>query len=79
MAVILFELLTGRPPFVAQDDFDLIDYHVNVEAPFLRDLDPGLPQALDDLVARALAKQAGDRFADAATMAAELELAAREL
>ncbi|MEO8549630.1 MAG: serine/threonine-protein kinase, partial [Kofleriaceae bacterium] len=36
MAVILFEMLVGRAPFVAEDDFDLIDYHVNVEAPHLR-------------------------------------------
>jgi serine/threonine-protein kinase len=79
MAVILFEMLIGRPPFVAEDDFELIDYHVNVEAPFLRDLDPSLPQALDDLVARALAKEANERFADATEMANALELAARGL
>jgi serine/threonine-protein kinase len=79
MAVILYEMLAGRPPFVAEDDFDLIDYHVNVEAPHLRDLDPALPQALDDVVARALEKQVADRYPDAATMAIALELAARGL
>ncbi|MEO8844953.1 MAG: serine/threonine-protein kinase [Kofleriaceae bacterium] len=79
MAVILFEMLTGRPPFVAEDDFDLIEYHVNVEAPRLRDLDPSMPQALDDLIARALDKQPDERFGDAATMATELELAAQKL
>jgi eukaryotic-like serine/threonine-protein kinase len=79
MAVILFEMLTGRPPFVAEDDFDLIDYHVNVEAPRLRDLDPTMPQALDDLIARALDKQPEERFVDAAMMATQLELAAQTL
>jgi eukaryotic-like serine/threonine-protein kinase len=79
MAVILFEMLTGRPPFVAEDDFDLIDYHVNVEAPRLRDIDPTMPQALDDLIARALDKQPDERFVDAAMMAAQLELAAQNL
>ena len=79
MAVILFEMLTGRPPFVAEDDFDLIDYHVNVEAPRLRDLDDTMPQALDDLVARALDKDPDERFVDAAMMATQLELAAQEL
>jgi serine/threonine-protein kinase len=79
MAVILFEMLTGRPPFVAEDDFDLIEYHVNVEAPRLRDLDPTMPQALDDLIARALDKQPDERFVDAAMMAAQLELAAQKL
>jgi eukaryotic-like serine/threonine-protein kinase len=79
MAVILFEMLTGRPPFVAEDDFDLIDYHVNVEAPRLRDIDPTMPQALDDLIARALDKQPDERFVDAAMMATQLELAAQKL
>jgi eukaryotic-like serine/threonine-protein kinase len=79
MAVILFEMLTGRPPFVAEDDFDLIDYHVNVEAPRLRDIDPAMPQALDDLIARALDKQPDERFVDAAMMATQLELAAQKL
>ena len=79
MAVILFEMLTGRPPFVAEDDFDLIDYHVNVEPPRLRDLDDTLPQALDDLVARALDKDPDERFVDAAMMATQLELAAQKL
>lgn len=79
MAVILFEMLTGRPPFVAEDDFELIDYHVNVEAPRLRDIDPAMPQALDDLIARALDKQPAERFVDAAMMATQLELAAQKL
>jgi serine/threonine protein kinase len=79
MAVILYEMLAGRPPFVAEDDFDLIDYHVNVEAPHLHDLDPSLPQALGDVVARALEKQVADRYPDAATMAIALELAAKAL
>ncbi|MFT3693435.1 MAG: serine/threonine-protein kinase [Kofleriaceae bacterium] len=79
MAVILFEMIAGRPPFVADDDFDLIDMHVNELPPRLRDLDPSLPAALDDVVARALAKQPDDRYVDAAMMATQLELAARGL
>jgi serine/threonine-protein kinase len=79
MGVILFELLCGEPPFVAEDDFDLIDEHINAEPPRLRELDPEMPQALDDLLARALHKQAADRFADAKEMAAALETAAQKL
>jgi serine/threonine-protein kinase len=79
IGAILFELLTGTPPFVGNDDFDLIDQHVHVEPPRLRELDPAMPQPLDDLIARALHKQPRDRFADAATMAAHLETAAQLL
>jgi len=79
MGVILFELLAGRPPFVAAEDFDLIDQHLNAEPPRLRELDPAMPAVLDDVLARALAKPPADRFADALEMASALELAAQAL
>ena len=79
IGVILFELLCGAPPFKAVDDYELIDQHVNVPPPRLRELDPAMPQALDDVLARALAKHAAERFPDAAAMAAALEVAAQAL
>ena len=79
MGVILFELLTGRPPFVAADDFDLIDMHVNEDAPRLRTIAPTLPQALDDVLARSLAKHSKDRYANATEMANALEAAAQTI
>ncbi|MGE5181802.1 MAG: serine/threonine-protein kinase [Acidobacteriota bacterium] len=77
IGIILYELLAGRPPFVADNDFDLIEMQLDAEPPPLRELDPSLPQALDDVVARALAKTPGDRFASAAAMAEALERAAQ--
>jgi len=77
IGVILYELLAGAPPFAAEDDFDLIDMHVNVEPPSLVEL--GFPQALDDVLYRALAKDPADRFATAQEMAAALEAAAQQL
>jgi len=79
IAIILFELLVGEPPFVANDDLSLISMHVHDDPPRLRALDPALPPALDDLIARSLAKDPRARYPDAATMAAELERAAQQL
>ncbi|MDB4959633.1 MAG: Serine/threonine protein kinase [Myxococcales bacterium] len=79
VGVILFELLTGTPPFASENDFDLIDLHVNQEPPHLRDLDPALPHALDAVIWHALAKHPDERFRDAAEMAGQLDLAARQL
>lgn len=79
MGVILFELLIGRPVFTAEDDFDLIDLHVNAEPPRLVSLDPSLPRELDAVVQRALAKYPEERFASADEMAAALEVAAQRL
>jgi eukaryotic-like serine/threonine-protein kinase len=79
MGVILFELLTGRPVFQAEDDFDLIDMHVNADPPSLKTIDKTLPHALDSVIHIALAKFPAQRFADAAAMAKALEDAARAI
>jgi serine/threonine protein kinase len=76
IGVILWELLMGAPPFNAEDDFDLIDMHVHEPAPHI---DRSLPKALDDVLLRALEKQPGDRWPDARSMAAALELAAQQI
>ncbi len=46
MGVMLFELLAGRPPFVASDDFSLIDMHLNESPPSLLEIaSPGVAGA----------------------------------
>nr|HEX4314160.1 serine/threonine-protein kinase [Kofleriaceae bacterium] len=79
IGVILFELLAGRPPFKGVDDFELIEQHLNVEPPYLLDLVPELPDELDAVIARALAKEPTERYASALAMAADLEVAAQKL
>jgi serine/threonine protein kinase len=77
IGIILYELLIGTPPFNAQDDFALIEQQLNDEPALVHELDPSLPEALDDVIARALAKDPVERFASAGEMAAALERAAQ--
>ncbi len=79
IGVILFELLTGQPVFQSNDDYELIDMHVNAEPPRLQSIDPTLPGALDDVVQRALAKYPDERYASATEMATALEHAAQAI
>ncbi len=79
MGLILFELLTGHPVFAADDDFDLIDMHLNTEPPSLSAIDPSLPRALDAVIQRSLAKAQEARYASAVQMAAALEAAAQHI
>ena len=70
LGCVLFELLTGSPPFAARDDKVAKMYaHIEEEPPSLRVLRPELPGELDLAVRRALAKDPADRFPSAGDLA----------
>lgn len=73
--VVLYELLTGRPPFVGDSPVSVAYQHVR-EAPVPpSQVADGIPAQLDPVVMRALAKDPAQRFADAATFREELDAA----
>lgn len=57
LGVVAFELLTGRVPFMGATPMDVMVGHVSKPAPRLRTFEPSLPESLDELVARMLAKE----------------------
>jgi tetratricopeptide (TPR) repeat protein len=67
LGVTLFQALTGRLPFTGPD---IVAQHLGETPPLVSSLRPDLGPAHDDVLARALAKAPGDRFASAAEMAA---------
>ncbi len=78
LGVMLFEMLTGRLPFVRNDPLDLLRDHLGAIPPSLRQFVPELPRALEEVVLRSLNKMPNDRFASAEQMhAAIFDLAAR--
>ena len=72
---VLFELLTGRPPFVGDSPLSVAYQHVREEPVVPSSLDPLIPAAVDAIVAKALAKSTTDRYQSAAEMRADIELA----
>ncbi|HEX9433660.1 MAG TPA: serine/threonine-protein kinase [Burkholderiales bacterium] len=81
LGVVLYEMLTGRNPFVREGDTTPLPvmHRISVEPhPRVRALDPAIPAAFERIVDRALAKKPQDRYARAAEMAEELRRAARE-
>jgi serine/threonine protein kinase/Tol biopolymer transport system component len=78
LGVVLYEMLTGRLPWINGDEQELINAIVKRPARSLSTLRPGVPQALERVVARALAKRPADRYQRAAELQADL-LAISEL
>ncbi|MGW8555107.1 protein kinase domain-containing protein [Streptomyces tubercidicus] len=72
---LLYELLTGRPPYTGDSPFSVMHQHLAAEPVPPSRLRPELPPAVDAVIARALHKHREDRFADAAAMQAALTAA----
>jgi formylglycine-generating enzyme required for sulfatase activity len=77
LGVVLFEMLAGRAPFVADTTPAVMYKHVH-EPPPLDELPSDLPQGVVAVVEKALAKKRGDRFVSAGEMAVALQNAVSE-
>ena len=77
LGVVLYELCTGRRPFVAAADLDLINMHLETPPIPPRQMAPdaGIPAAIEAAILRALAKDPIERPLSANDMCAELALA----
>jgi eukaryotic-like serine/threonine-protein kinase len=75
LAVVAFELLTGRRPFTAEHFAAQARAHVEHEPPPATSVDRGLPPAIDAVLARGMAKAADRRFATATAFAEAVEVA----
>jgi predicted ATPase/serine/threonine protein kinase len=63
LACAAFELLAGSPPFHREDAVAVMYAHISQPPPLLTSQRPDLPAAADQMLARALAKAPGDRYA----------------
>jgi branched-chain amino acid transport system substrate-binding protein len=71
--VVLYELITGQKPFTADTPMQVVFKHVHDPLPDPRLVIPDLPQAVVDVIAKALAKDPDDRYADAAQLTLAME------
>ena len=70
---LLYELLTGRPPFVGDSPVSVAYQHVREQAPPPSSLDEDLTPEIDAIVMKSLAKNVGDRYPSAAAMRADID------
>ncbi|HLG09463.1 MAG TPA: Stk1 family PASTA domain-containing Ser/Thr kinase [Gaiellaceae bacterium] len=74
--IVLFELLTGEVPFTGDSPVEIAMKHLAEVPATPSELRPEVPDDLDLVVVRALAKEPADRYQSAAAMDADLETVA---
>jgi serine/threonine protein kinase len=75
LGVILYEMLAGRPPYDAESAVAVLLKHINEPIPSLLPGNSNIPAALDDVVMRALSKDAESRFQSASEFMSAFEMA----
>src|SRR5437773_5516033 len=73
LGAILFDLLTGRPPFLGEHALKVIQQASEKPAPKLRTLVPGLDRDLETICAKCLEREPGARYRSAGALAEDLE------
>ncbi len=64
LAIVLYELITGRRPYRADTPMAVLVKQINDPLPRPRDLNPAIPQEVENILIKALAKNAADRYGD---------------
>lgn len=72
LGVILFELIAGKPPFTANTPILVMLKHLNEPVPDLTTPLLDIPDVLEDVIRKALAKDPAERYQDATTFVREL-------
>ncbi|HLH21383.1 MAG TPA: protein kinase [Chloroflexota bacterium] len=77
LGVVLYEMLAGQPPFRGDSPLATLALQVNAPLPKLRAVNPAVPEAVEAMIERALAKDPAQRYPTAAEFRAALQAAAQ--
>ena len=72
LGVVLYEMVCGRPPYVGKSDLATATLHAGGGAPRVRQVRPGVPRALDQVIMRTMAVRPEDRYPNADALVSAL-------
>lgn len=75
LGIVLFELLTGKLPFSGQSPVSIALKHLQNDTPSVKEINPDIPQSVENIVLQATAKNPFYRYADVYQFEAALETA----
>lgn len=75
LGIVLYEMLTGSVPFEGESAVSIALKHFQTPIPSLHEFDSRIPQALENVVLKATAKEPRDRYESVREMAKDLETA----
>ena len=72
LGVVLFEMVTGRPPFLGDSPVAVASKHVRDNPPAPRELNPQIPPTFEAIILKSMAKDPAHRYATAEELRADL-------
>ncbi len=78
VGVVLYEMLTGRPPFDGETSIAIAMQHIGSKAQPIHEINPSVPPAVERVVEKAMEKRPERRYQSALEMAQDLQRALQE-
>ena len=73
LGVVMYEMMTGRPPYDGESPVAVAIQHINGGAPMPSTLNPNIPRGLEQIIMKAMALEVADRYDSATMMLQDME------
>ena len=73
LSVVMYEMMTGRPPYDGESPVAVAIQHINGGAPMPSTLNPNIPKGLEQIIMKGMALDAKDRYVSATEMLYDMD------